>query len=132
MTDAQRPDPAASAARLAEITGCERHDVAVVLGSGWRPAADVLAARGRLVAEVSFAELGGFPTAAVPGHTGAAHSVDLDARRLLLYLGRVPAYDGHDLAQVVHHVRTAVAAGAATLELPNAAGGLREDRDGGP
>ena len=29
-----------SARRLAELTGVERHDVAVVLGSGWKPAAD--------------------------------------------------------------------------------------------
>ena len=34
---------ASSAARLAELTGQARHDVAVVLGSGWSPAADALA-----------------------------------------------------------------------------------------
>src|SRR6059058_1737690 len=45
-----RPDPepygpaAASAARLAERTGQAGHDVAVVLGSGWAPAADAVAA----------------------------------------------------------------------------------------
>lgn len=126
-TGAPDPDPAASAGRLAEITGCDRHDVAVVLGSGWRPAADVLAARGRLIARVPFAALGGFPAASVPGHEGAAHSIDLDGRRLLIYLGRVHAYEGHDLARVVHNVRTACAAGATTVVLTNAAGGLRDD-----
>ena len=33
---------AAAAAAIAERTGVDRHDVAVVLGSGWRPAADVI------------------------------------------------------------------------------------------
>ena len=34
---------------------------------------------------------------------------------------------GHDLARVVHPVRTAAAAGARTIVLTNAAGGLRDD-----
>jgi len=38
-------DPAAqasnAAARLAELTGVRSHDMAVVLGSGWVPAADL-------------------------------------------------------------------------------------------
>jgi purine-nucleoside phosphorylase len=80
-----------------------------------------------MVAEVPFAALGGFPAAAVPGHEGSARSVELGNRRLLLYLGRVHAYEGHDLARVVHNVRTAHAAGATTIVLTNAAGGLRED-----
>jgi len=33
-----------SAAALADLTGVPRHDVAVVLGSGWVPAADLLGA----------------------------------------------------------------------------------------
>ena len=35
---------AAAAAAISERTGVARHDVAVVLGSGWRPAADVIGA----------------------------------------------------------------------------------------
>jgi len=122
-----RPDAAASAARLAAATGTDRHDVAVVLGSGWKPAADSLAARGRVLAEVSFAELGGFPATTVPGHGASVLSVELNGRRLLLFLGRVHAYEGHDLAHVVHGVRTACAAGVGTVVLTNAAGGLRAD-----
>ena len=40
---------AASAAALAQRTGQSRHDIAVVLGSGWAPAADAL---GTATAEV--------------------------------------------------------------------------------
>ena len=47
--------------RLAELTGQPGHDVAVVLGSGWSPAADALA-RGldATVTQVPVADLGGF------------------------------------------------------------------------
>ncbi|WP_242424581.1 purine-nucleoside phosphorylase, partial [Frankia sp. EI5c] len=123
------PDPEASAARLADRTGAGRHDVAVVLGSGWRPAADILAEAGGAgeVVDVSFADLGGFPPADVAGHEPTARSIRLGSRRVLVYLGRVHAYSGHSLAQVVHSVRTAHAAGAGTVILTNAAGGLRSD-----
>jgi purine-nucleoside phosphorylase len=121
------PDTAAAAARLADLTGADRHDVAVVLGSGWRSAADVLTARGAVLGEVTFMELGGLPGASVPGHDGRVRSVDIGGRRTLLFLGRVHAYEGHHLAHVVHSVRTACAAGAGTIVLTNAAGGLRQD-----
>jgi purine-nucleoside phosphorylase len=121
------PDAAASAARLAEITGIDRHDVAVVLGSGWRPAADVITARGTVLGRATFAELGGFPAANVPGHEGKVVSVRIGDRRMLVFLGRVHAYEGHDLAHVVHGVRTACAAGVSTVVLTSAAGGLRDD-----
>jgi purine-nucleoside phosphorylase len=48
-------------------------------------------------------------------------------KRVLVLLGRIHAYEGHDLRHVVHPVRTACAAGARTVVLTNAAGGLRED-----
>jgi purine-nucleoside phosphorylase len=123
----QPPDASASAARLAEITGINRHDVAVVLGSGWLPAADVLAAAGTVAGETATTDLGGFPPSHVPGHTGKVRSVTLGGRHLLLFLGRIHAYENHDLSIVTHGVRTACAAGVSTVVLTNAAGGLRAD-----
>ena len=119
-------DRAQNAARsLAKATGVERHEVAVVLGSGWRPAADRL---GEAVAEVAAADLGGFPAATVSGHAGTVRSVQTArGRPVLVFLGRVHAYEGHDPATVVHGVRTAHAAGCHTIVLTNAAGGIRED-----
>jgi purine-nucleoside phosphorylase len=111
-----------SAAALAVATGVERHDVAVVLGSGWRPAADRL---GEVVAEVEVAALGGFPTPLVDGHATTVRSVRSGDRRVLVFLGRVHAYEGHHPNEVVHAVRTAVRAGCETIVLTNAAGGLR-------
>jgi len=111
----------ASAARLAELSGHDRHDVAVVLGSGFAPAA---AALGPADAEIPLADLGGFPPPTVPGHAAVARSLTIGQRRVLVYLGRVHLYEGHPPQAVVHGVRTAIAAGATVVVLTNAAGGI--------
>ncbi len=112
----------ASAARLAALTGRETHDVAVVLGSGWSPAADAV---GAFDSEVPLADLGGFPPSTVPGHTPTVRSVGVGALRVLVFLGRVHLYEGLSPAAVVHGVRTAVSAGCRAVVLTNAAGGIR-------
>jgi purine-nucleoside phosphorylase len=112
-----------AAGALAARTGVASHDVAVVLGSGWRPAADRF---GEVVAEVPLTELPGFPAATVAGHVGAVRSIAAPGgRRVLAFLGRVHAYEGHEPPVVVHGIRTAVAAGARVVVLTNAAGGIR-------
>jgi purine-nucleoside phosphorylase len=125
MTATTDPYQAAqdSAARLAELTGQPRHDAVVVLGSGWAPAADAL---GAVDAEVPLAELGGFPQPRVGGHSPVVRSVQAGSVRALVFLGRVHLYEGHDVATVVHSVRTAVATGCQVVVLTNAAGGIRE------
>lgn len=121
-------NPAALADRAAGVlaarTGVPRHDVAVVLGSGWGPAADVL---GTPTAEVATAELPGFAPPTVAGHTGALRSVHVDGVRVLVALGRTHLYEGLGVAPVVHGVRTALAAGCRVVVLTNAAGALRTD-----
>jgi purine-nucleoside phosphorylase len=114
-------DPAASARRLRARTGVDRHDVAVVLGSGWGAAADVL---GAARAELPLSDLGGMPQPAASGHVGTVRSVRCGERDVLVFLGRVHPYEGHPLDVVVHPVRTAVAAGCSAVVLTNAAGGL--------
>jgi purine-nucleoside phosphorylase len=112
-----------AAAAIAERTGIARHDIAVVLGSGWRPAADVL---GAPVAEIPLGELPGFETPTAVGHGGTVRSVDVAGKRTLVLLGRTHLYEGRSVAPVVHNVRTAAAAGVRSVLLTNAAGGLRE------
>src|SRR6202451_2361206 len=104
VTDAPYAAAATSAARLTAQTG--PHDVAVVLGSGWTPAADVI---GTTEAEVPLAELGGVPGTPVPGPPPAVRSVVAGPLRVLVFLGRVHMYEGLSPAAVVHGVRTAVA-----------------------
>jgi purine-nucleoside phosphorylase len=127
--DAANPgDPAAkaadAAARLAELTGVGNHDVAVVLGSGWVPAADAIGAATR---EMAVTELPGFAPPAVAGHAGKVRSIPVGDRRVLVFLGRTHLYEGHGVGSVVHGVRTAVAAGCRTVVLTNGCGGLRDD-----
>jgi purine-nucleoside phosphorylase len=112
---------AASAAKLGELTGQPRHDVAVVLGSGWAPAA---AALGTAVAEVPVSELGGFPAPTVAGHAGVVRSVRVGEVATLVFLGRAHLYEGNSPDTVVHGVRTAIAAGCTVIVLTNAAGGI--------
>jgi len=106
---------------LARLTGVEQHDVALVLGSGWLPAA---AALGEPVAEIATTDLPGFSAAAVAGHSGSIRSVALGQRRLLLFGSRTHYYEGKGVAAVVHPVRTAAAAGVRTLVLTNGSGGI--------
>ncbi|MEO7427841.1 MAG: purine-nucleoside phosphorylase [Acidimicrobiales bacterium] len=114
---------AGAAAAIADLTGVERHDVLVVLGSGWTPAADQL---GDTVAELPVGELPGFPAVGVVGHAGVLRSVQgAGGARILVLLGRVHAYEDHPLSTVVHGVRSAVRAGCHTVVLTNAAGGIR-------
>jgi purine-nucleoside phosphorylase len=113
----------AAAARIAELTGAERHDVALVLGSGWAPAGDLL---GETLAEVPNTEVPGFTAAAVAGHTGTIRSVRIGAtdRRALVFGTRTHFYEGRGVRAVVHGVRTAAAAGCRVLVLTNGCGGL--------
>jgi purine-nucleoside phosphorylase len=124
-TDGQDPYALAeqAAGRLRELTGADSHDVALVMGSGWVPAADLL---GETRAEVPTTELPGFHAAAVEGHSGTLRSVDTTGGRALVFLGRTHLYEGRGVAAVVHGVRTAVAAGARTVVLTNGCGGLRQ------
>jgi purine-nucleoside phosphorylase len=111
----------ADAATLRAKTGRD-HDVAIVLGSGWGPAAERL---GEVSAEVSMADLAGFPPPAVAGHAGVVRSVDIgDGHAALVLVGRTHLYEGHPVERVVHGVRTAVAAGCRLVLLTNAAGAV--------
>jgi purine-nucleoside phosphorylase len=121
-------DPYAAAAstaeRLGALLGRPSHDVAVVLGSGWAGAADVL---GPARAEVALTEIGGFPPPTVPGHGGSVRSLEVAGLAVIVFLGRVHAYEGHPLSTVVHGVRTSVAAGCRFIVLTNAAGAVNRD-----
>jgi purine-nucleoside phosphorylase len=121
-TDPIDPRPAAEA--MAAASGIDRHDIAVVLGSGWTNAADSL---GEIRADVAIADLAGFLPPVAPGHAGRVQSTTLAGRRVLAFLGRTHLFEGHGVAQVAHAVRVAAAAGCHTVILTNANGSLRAD-----
>ncbi|GAA2338856.1 purine-nucleoside phosphorylase [Saccharopolyspora halophila] len=127
MTPTTNSDPttaaSTAAAKLTGITGIERHDMAVVLGSGWQPAADRI---GEPDHEFPMSDLPGFARPGAVGHSGKIRSVQVGDKRVLIMLGRTHLYEGHGIDPVAHGVRTAAAAGCGTIVLTNAAGGLRE------
>jgi purine-nucleoside phosphorylase len=111
----------ASAAVLRNRASVDGFDVGVVLGSGWQAAADAI---GAPELEVSLADIGRFIQPSVKGHTPSVRYIKKGQLRVLLYLGRVHLYEGHDPHTVVHGVRTAIAAGCRAVVLTNAAGGI--------
>lgn len=111
-----------AAATIAARTGVARHDIALVLGSGWGGAADLL---GETVAEVPSHEIPGFSAPAVAGHVATTRSIRLANGKHALVLGsRTHLYEGKGVRRVVHGVRTAAATGAHAVVLTNGCGGL--------
>jgi purine-nucleoside phosphorylase len=111
-----------AAAALKRLTGIEKHDVAIVLGSGWVPAVDVL---GEPDAEITVTDLPGFLPPAVEGHAGRIRSISVGGKQVLAFLGRTHFYEARGVEPVVHGVRVAAAVGCRTIVLTNACGGLR-------
>ncbi len=116
----------AAAAVIGERTGAEHHDVALVLGSGWGSAGDLV---GEMLASIDNTDVPGFAKAAVEGHSGVMRSVAIGdtGRRALVYGTRTHFYEDRGVRAVVHGVRTAAAAGCRTIVLTNGCGGLRPE-----
>ncbi len=95
-------------------------DAAVVLGSGF---GGVL--RDRIDATpLPYKKISGMPEPTVPGHAGEALIGTLHGRRIVAFSGRFHLYEGRDPLDVVYPVAVAAHAGAKTVVLTNAAGGV--------
>ncbi|WP_369371487.1 purine-nucleoside phosphorylase [Promicromonospora sp. Populi] len=117
---------AAAAEYIAAKTGVPGHDVALVLGSGWGGAAELL---GDVVAEIPTADIPGFVQPAVQGHRSTTRSIRVErpdgAVRYALVLGsRTHLYEGRGIRRVAHGVRTAAATGCDTVILTNGCGSV--------
>lgn len=115
-----------AARALAEATGVARHDIALVLGSGWGGAAELL---GETVAEIDAEDIPGFRKAAVAGHGGTITSIKVSGsdKHALVLGARTHYYEGHGVHAVAHGIRAAAAAGCTQLVLTNGCGGLRPE-----
>ena len=110
---------------IARATGVPQHDVAVVLGSGWGGAANLI---GEVTATVDAAEVPGFHAPSVPGHVATLSSIRTpDGKNVLILGARTHFYEGKGVRAVVHGIRTAAATGAKTVVLTNGCGGLNPD-----
>lgn len=114
-----------AAAQIAERTGVARHDIALIMGSGWTSACDAL---GTPTHEFNAHELDGFVAPTVVGHSGKIRSYEITHHggsiRALVFLGRTHLYEGKGIEPVVHGVRTAVKAGCKIVILTNASGAV--------
>lgn len=120
----------AAADALRAATGARRHDVALVLGSGWGQTVNYL---GQTVAEVPAARLPGFRPFGVRGHAGGIRSVAIAGsdRRALVLGSRTHLYEGFGVRPVVHAVRVAARLGCRAVVLTNGCGGLNPDWSAG-
>ena len=108
---------------IARLTGVERHDVALTLGSGWGRSAELI---GDEIAAFPATEVTGFSAPALEGHVGTIRSIRTPKGRNVLIMGaRTHYYEGHGVRRVVHSVRTAAATGARIMVLTNGAGGIK-------
>ena len=95
----------------------------VVLGSGFSGMLKALGARDR----VSCLDLPGFPAAGAHPRDIGVFAADLDGARLWVFDGRLHTYDRFGALAAAYPVALLAAAGAPTVALTCAAGGLRED-----
>src|SRR5580704_15292739 len=122
---AEGADRAARTAReLARRTGVEHHDVLVILGTGLAGTAELLGATG---SSIPLATLPFFPRYTATGHHAQGWSVPIGGKMVLVFAGRCHLYEGIDISDVVHPLRTGIAAGCRTVILTAAVGGIRED-----
>ena len=94
--------------------------VAIVLGSGLGDYAEQI----RVVTEIPYAGIEGFPVSTVPGHAGKFIFGYLDEIPVVCMKGRVHYYEGYDVTDVVLPTRLMKLLGAKILFLTNAAGGV--------
>lgn len=94
--------------------------VAVVLGSGLGDYAESI----KVVCEVPYGEIEGFPVSTVPGHAGKFIFGHIDNVPVVCMKGRVHYYEGYPVSDVVLPARLMRLLGAEILFLTNAAGGV--------
>ncbi len=125
----ETPDNAVRTAReLARRTGVDHHDVLVILGTGLASVAERLGASGP---SIPLATLPFFPRYTATGHHAQGWSVPIGGKMVLVFAGRCHTYEGIELTEVVHPLRTGIAAGCSTVILTAAVGGIREDLHSG-
>ena len=93
---------------------------AIVLGSGLGNYADHI----RVVQELDYHEIEGFPVSTVPGHAGKFIFGYVQDVPVVCMKGRVHYYEGYPVSDVVLPVRLMKLMGAQILFLTNASGGI--------
>lgn len=93
---------------------------AIVLGSGLGDYADSL----RIVAQIPYSDIEGFPVSTVPGHDGRFIFGYIENIPVVCMKGRIHYYEGYKITDVVMPIRLMGLLGAEILFLTNASGGI--------
>lgn len=96
--------------------------VALVLGSGLGDYADSI----KVVTEIEYKDIEGFPVSTVPGHAGKFIFGYVGEVPVVCMKGRVHYYEGYPVSDVVLPVRLMKLLGAEILFLTNASGGMNK------
>jgi purine-nucleoside phosphorylase len=107
-----------SAARLRESGIAPR--VAVLLGTGWGPVADLV----RGAVDIGYEALPAFPALRVGGHAGHVRLGRIGGRDVAVLAGRQHAYEAGEADGMKGAIRTLAALGVRVLVQTNAAGSL--------
>lgn len=94
--------------------------VAIVLGSGLGDYADSL----RIIAQIPYSDIEGFPVSTVPGHDGRFIFGYIENIPVVCMKGRIHYYEGYKITDVVMPIRLMGLLGAEILFLTNASGGI--------
>ena len=97
--------------------------VALVLGSGLGDYANDI----KVVAELDYKEIEGFPTSTVQGHEGKYIFGYVGTVPVVCMKGRVHYYEGYDISDVVLPIRLMKLMGAKVIFLTNASGGINTE-----
>ncbi len=101
--------------------------VALVLGSGLGDYAEDI----RVVSQIPYSEIPGFPVSTVPGHDGRFIFGYVGETPVVCMKGRVHYYEGYAISDVVLPTRLMHRMGAEILFLTNAAGGINYNFEAG-
>ena len=120
------PDFAAALAptvATARAAGVDHGRVGLVLGSGLGNVIDAMEVR----AAIDFADLPGMFASTVKGHAGRLVQAHVGGVDVIVLQGRLHAYEGRSLPEVVLPTALLAALGVRVMVLTNAAGGLHPD-----
>ena len=101
--------------------------IMIICGSGLGPLADNLENKTR----IDYKDIPNYPSTTVQGHKGELVVGDLNGTSVVCALGRFHYYEGNPMDVVAFPVRVAYYLGIELLIVTNAAGGLRDKKNGG-
>ncbi len=110
----------ATADTLRTRLGPRQPRIAVLLGSGWGPFADVV----QDAVDVPYAELPAFPKLAIGGHAGLLRAGRIGSIEVMVLAGRKHAYETGEADGMKGAIRTLAATGVQVLVQTNAAGSM--------